>query len=179
MLGVHVLTVLVFSLERKWMKMSVCTIGTSSQMNWEHYMAKNWKAAEITAGMNVMEKTVILPLTVKLWSKEKEKAMFHAAHLKITRQCFFFLGVFLNECPPSAGMTQESWGRHAFWKMHPSAYALKSVEGMEVQTVIFWDADNESTCKLFIIVSNGGEHGCKSLKPDRYICLVIYSYYWK
>lgn len=136
MLGVHVLTVVVFSLERKWMKMSVCTTGISSQMNWEHYMAKNWKAAKITAGMNVMENTVILSLTVKLWSKEKLKAMFHSAHLKITRQCFSFLGVFLCQCPSSAGMTQESWGRHAFWfawlhhqKMHPSASTLESVEG--------------------------------------------------
>lgn len=134
MLGVHVLPV--FSLERKWTKISVCSTGISSQMNREDHMAKNWQAAKITAGMNVMENKVILPLTVKLWSREKTKAMLSSAHLKITRQYSFFLGVFFHRCPPSAGVTQESWGTQAFWfawlhdpKVQPSAYTLESVKG--------------------------------------------------
>lgn len=137
MLGVHVLPVVAFSLERKWTKTSVCTTGISSQINWEDYMAKNWKAAKITAGMNVMENNLTLPLTVKLQSREKIKAMFNSAHLIITRQCcFFFLGDFLNQCPPPAGMTQESWGTQDFWfawlhdpEVQPAAYTLQSVKG--------------------------------------------------
>lgn len=135
MFSVHVLPVVVFSLERKWTKMSVYATEISSQMNWD-YMAKDWKAAKITAGMNVMENNVILPLTAKLWNREKIKARFNSAHLQIARQCFFFLGVVLNQCPPSAGITQESWGTYPFWfawlhdpKVQPSAYTLQSVKG--------------------------------------------------
>lgn len=57
------------------------------------------KTAKITAGMNVMEINVILPLTVKLWSREKIKAMFNSARLKITRECFFLVSFSISVHP--------------------------------------------------------------------------------